>query len=62
LDEHPISAEKTAKRKEVITMVYRKPELVWLGPAVNTIQNQLKGAEVVDIPEEQSAGAYEADE
>lgn len=45
-------------------MKYEKPEVVAIGPASESIQNNSKGTGVLEMsyPYEKSAGAYQADE
>lgn len=47
-----------------IAMRYEKPEIVQLGPASESIQNNLKGIGVVEThaPFRPTNGAYQADE
>jgi hypothetical protein len=55
--------EKT-EGKEATLMKYEKPEVVAIGPASESIQNNSKGSGVLEMsyPYEKSAGAYQADE
>lgn len=49
--------------KEVRAMEYTKPNIAALLPAINAVQNSQKGSsEITDLMNEQTVGAYQADE
>jgi hypothetical protein len=43
-------------------MTYTKPEVLLLGRAMNAVQMNSKGGEVIDGTDSKTTGAYEADE
>jgi hypothetical protein len=57
------SSEEQLKRKEVNTMKYEKPQVVLLGSASVAVQHQVKApSPFLDVMQDQTIGAYEADE
>jgi hypothetical protein len=43
-------------------VAYTKPEMLVLGRAIDAVQTNSKGGQVIDAPLSKTAGAYEADE
>jgi hypothetical protein len=55
-------ARGNEKRKEVTVMEYRKPEIVLIGAAIETVQSTTKDGMNHEIPSVKTEPAYEADE